>query len=253
MTSSVRNTREFRVRQNDESERSTGRTFRLVMWGAVVALLLVIALILFTARDLPEMTTPLFIAAGVIVVAAVFVAYGFAVQLGLEKARRTFVFLLTETNLIRKREGWPDVDIELSEIVMLSEGRKGVVVDAVKPQRRIAIPREVEGFLELQSALARHCAPTKQPSGEHLGLVPGMISAIAFLMSGALTLLSSSSVIAKSAATLALLILTGDSVYLGWRARSRPRRLLAWLWLCLVWAVTAWFVCSRILLQVPRG
>ncbi|MGZ4733862.1 MAG: hypothetical protein ACXVZH_17140, partial [Terriglobales bacterium] len=98
-----------------------------------------------------------------IVVCAVGGAYYVGVRLGLEREKLKATFLLTDRELVRRIEGWPDIRIALSEINALCEHRNSLVVESGDPSRRIAVPKDVERFESLRTELLKHGPLLKPP------------------------------------------------------------------------------------------
>lgn len=143
--------REFRVMPNVAQERMRDRRSRLFMWGGAS---LLVGITLFAVFESPFVSsrTNLTLAwiAGVTVTSSIAGAYVLAYQHGLRKLRRSLVLILNENGLVRRRPGWPDVRIGLTEIHRLRESRSWLVVESVEPHRRIYVPTDVRQYATLK-------------------------------------------------------------------------------------------------------
>ncbi len=102
-----------------------------------------------------------------IVAVAIVGAYFLAARIGSERFERDLVFVLTDKDLVRRRRGWPDVQIDFSDIKVLYQRTGWLIVESNAPRRRIAIPERVEGFSSLRAELVKHkpivTAPQSSP------------------------------------------------------------------------------------------
>jgi hypothetical protein len=137
---------------------------RVTLWGAVALLLAITVFALIGARSVSAgLDIALAVTAGAIVMGAVGGAYIVAWRNGVERAKRNAVFLLTEKELIARRNGWPDVRIGLSEIKALYKQPGRLIVASPDKSRLIAIPEDIEGYGNLRSQLARYGEITEVP------------------------------------------------------------------------------------------
>lgn len=149
--------REFRIASDKISSRSRDRSIRLILWGIVLVLSGITLFAVYGARSASrQVNTVLLLVCVLIVVVAFLGIRFFAVRLGVEKMERDLVFVLTDKALVRRRNGWPDIRIELSEINALYERRGRLVVESVEPRRKIVVPEGVDGFAFLRSELTKH-------------------------------------------------------------------------------------------------
>ncbi|MGH9566887.1 MAG: hypothetical protein ACRD4I_12935 [Candidatus Angelobacter sp.] len=148
---------EFRFGATEVLKGSRERRIRLALWGAVIALL---AIALFTFHGapsaIPQLNTVLMWLAGFIVAGAIVSAYFLAFRRGIEKVEHDLAFVLTDSDLIRKRSGYPDVQIDLSRINAIYERHAWLVVESLEPYKKIAIPKEIDGFGSLREELGKH-------------------------------------------------------------------------------------------------
>jgi predicted nucleic acid-binding Zn ribbon protein len=223
---------EFRVEFN-EANRRRDRRIRLIVWGTIPLLLVATLLGIYGAlSSRPHVYATFTWFAVLIVVGAIVGAHFLGIRLGIERLERDIVFLLTEKDLVRRRKGWPDVRIDFSEISALLERKDWLVVESVQPTRRIAIPREVEGFASLRAELAKHSPVIVSQKGSILGAIP----TVASLLCWALVLWSKDARVARVAGTIALILLGWASVSIDKQMRQSPKRLFVWISLGLVWA-----------------
>lgn len=143
--------REFRVEPDDGSRRRKMRRNTLLCALTISSPLFMI-LILFFISGTPHLRTivPLAIFA---VCAGVFYV---AARLGIERGELNTVYLLTERELVRRRNGWPDDRIAFAEIDAVSSTRRCLVIRSTDQFKKIAIPRKVNGFAYLLSELEEH-------------------------------------------------------------------------------------------------
>ncbi len=84
------------------------------------------------------------------------VAFRVAFRLGMQRVKRGTVFALSDKEIIRRRDGWPDDRVAFSEINGLYESPGVLVIESTEPLMRISIPREVDGFDEIRAELVKH-------------------------------------------------------------------------------------------------
>lgn len=235
--------REFRVLPDAATGRSRDRRIRLVLWGSVLALVGLTVLGIAGARSFNQhVQTALTVAAAAIVTGAVVSAYFFGGQVGLEKAKLSTVFLLTNTDLIRQRIGWPEVRIGLSELKALFERLGWLVVESSEPRRRIAIPHDVERFDTLRSELIKHGPIVESPRRSPSIAVP----LVASLFCWALVILSKQPSVVKTAGCFAVVLLVWDSFRIDRLLRRSPKRYLLWAALACSWATALWIIYVRL-------
>jgi hypothetical protein len=219
---------EFRVEAN---RRRDGR-IQLIIWGTIPLLLVATVLGIYGAVCFHPYVYATFTWLAVLTVAGAIVGGHFlAIHLGRERSRRDTVYLLTERDVVRRRTGWPDVRIDFSEISTLLETRDWLVVESVQPARKIAIPKDVEGFASLRAELAKHGQVSVSKEGSTLGVLPTVAS---FFFWG-LVLWSKNPSIVKGAGAIALILLGWASIRLDKQLRQSPRRFFVWIPLGLSW------------------
>jgi len=152
-------------------------------------------------------------------------------------------FDVADQKIIRLREGWPSIELALTEIQFLGESRTGLLVQGGKPLKAFVIPRALCDFEELKQQLSAYCKVTPVRSRTSLLAVLPLTLAIVLY---AFLLLSKSGVIVLSAGVVALLF------HASWlfsmrkvlaRTRSPKAVILAFL---VSWLVLAWIVYQRV-------
>lgn len=98
------------------------------------------------------------------VIGAAIVAFREALHL----AERQMIFVLNDKEIVRKRKGFPDVKIAFSEIEILSEGRRYLVIKTALPEKKIAIRNDVSGYDTIRAELAKH-PPVSAPAPASVG------------------------------------------------------------------------------------
>ena len=136
------------------------RLFRIAAFGIVFLL----SIIFFIAAHDPDgLSDQARKTIGGIAFGAVFVsivgAMVFSAKGGMWNLQRKFRFEITDDRLFQFREGFPAVEISLTEIASLLETGDWLIVDGGSPNSRITIPSRIEGFEELKQRLSAHCAP----------------------------------------------------------------------------------------------
>jgi hypothetical protein len=145
---------EFRI-ENDALKREA--RFRMLSWGTVL-LLVAIATLLLVLRGSGYIRDSsglggLFV---LTILSAAIIAIILAPREGLHRAERKMVFALDNNRIVRKRQGYPDVEVAFSEIETLREELRWLVVTSTEPRRKIAVPRDVNGYELIRAELAKH-------------------------------------------------------------------------------------------------
>lgn len=200
---------EFRVSPAWARNNRNDRIVRLALWGAVLALVGVIAVAFVGYRD-PRLDTVLVWAAAIIVVGAVAAAYLLAYRNGMRRVMADATIRLSDSELIARRPGWPDKRIVTSRISRMVEGRDWLIVEGGDPAERILVPKAVEGFRQLRAELLHYGAIAQQREASIIALLPVLAS----LFCWALVVLSKEAGVVKAGrvrrALIALLVVLQD-------------------------------------------
>jgi len=236
---------EYRVAPNTKSSQREDQLMRVTLWGAVSLLLAITVFALIGARSVSAgLDTALAVAAGAIVMGAVGGAYIVAWRNGLERAKRNVVFLLTEKELIARRNGCPDVRIGLSEIKALYKQPGKLIVASPDKSRLIAIPEDIEGYGNLRSQLVKYGEITevrKRPVP-----ISTYVPTLLCWFSWALVLFSKEIAVVRTAASFALFSSAWYSFRVGQLLRRSPKRHIFWFVLATSWVAALWVVYQRI-------
>jgi hypothetical protein len=235
---------EFKVASNQLSDRGRERNIRLVTWGVVLVMSGITLFAVYDARSAdPQLVRALGWLAVVIVVAAIVGAHILAARLGLEKFEHDLVFVLTDKAVVRRRPGWPDVQIGLTEIKALYQRTGWLVVESNEPRRKMAIPERVEGFESLRTELTKHSPITAAPQRSPWGFVV----LIGSLLCWALVLLSKDTGVVIGAGAFALLLLVWESFRLFGQLRHSPKRVVLAVMIGLSWVAAALLLYLRVI------
>lgn len=236
--------REFKVAPPKASERSGDRNIRLITWGTVLIMSGITLFAVYGSRSAsPQLVRALGWVAVVIVALAIVGAYFLAARLGLKRFERDLVFGLTDKEVIRRTQGWPEVRIGLTEIKALYQRSGWLVVEGNEPGRTMAIPERVEGFESLRAELTKHCsiraAPQRSPRR--------FIALVGSVISWGLVLLSTHTSVVMGAGAVALALLAWESFRLFAQLRHGPQRVALSLLIGLSWVAAALLVYIRII------
>jgi uncharacterized membrane protein len=231
---------EFQVASHDMADRK----IRLIIWGVVLVMSGITLFAVYYARSAsPQLVRALGWLTVVIVLAAIVGAHFLAARLGLEKFEHDVVFVLTDKAVVRRRPGWPDVQIGLDEIKALYQRPGWLVVQSNEPRRKMAIPERVEGFQSLRSELTKHSSITAAPQRSRWG---GVVL-IGSLLCWALVLLSRDDGVVMGSGAVALLLLVWESFRLFGQLLHSPKRLVLSILIGLSWVAAALLVYLRII------
>lgn len=234
---------EFRVSPDNATIQKHDNHIRLFLWGAVLLLVAITITGIVGVRSIGRSgETVLVVIAGAVVVSVVGAAYVLGAQEGIEISKRNTVIVMTETDLVRQRSGWPEVRIALSEVKNLYERPGWLLVESVEPRRRIAISRDVDRFQFLRSELLKRASLVKLPRRSPLLALPTLVS----LFCWALVFWSKESQVVKTAACMALALFAWGSFHLGRLRIPSPKRYLVWAMLATIWMAALWIIYSRL-------
>ena len=170
-------------------------------------------------------------------------AYYAAAVLGMDRVKQKTILVLTDNELIRRREGWPDIQVELAEIKALYERKTGLVVESAEPRRVIVIPREVKGFTVLRDELSKHGSILKAPPQSPFVFIPTLASLICW----ALVLTSVDAGVVKAVGAVGLATLGWATFRLSRLTLPHARaRLAVWVMIGFSWVASLWVLYSRI-------
>ena len=233
---------EFRIIPDEKSIRKREHWTRLLFWGAAFTLSGVTLFAVYVARSAsPQLTTALAWLAGLIVAGTIIGAQFVSYRQGIEKVRGDLAFELTDKDLIRRKSGWPDVRIGLSEIRSLYERQGWLVVESVEPTRRIAIPVRVEGFAALRSELTKHGSVIITRSRS----VAGFTLLIVVFICWGVALWSKNSRAQGLAAAVGFIVLAWETSRLIRVMAGKPKRFFVWIAIGISWVGAILLVYQR--------
>jgi hypothetical protein len=217
--------------------------FRMLSWGAVL-LLIAVATILFILRVSGYISDSsglgsLFV---LTILGAAIVALILAPREGLHRAERQMVFVLEDHRIVRRRQGYPDVEIAFSEVESLREELRWLIITSAEGRKKIAIPRSVSGYELIRMELAKH-----HPLSAHVAL-PGKGAALL-----AVSILSWAGVIwfrdvreISAAAIIAVVTLAFGSYRFWALLHLKPKVLFLWASLGFAWLAALLLIYSRV-------
>jgi hypothetical protein len=178
------------------------------------------------------------------ILCAALIAIILASREGLRYAERQMVFVLDDTGIARKRQGYPQVYIGFSEIDTLSEEMRWLIITSAEPRRKIAVPNNVRGYEAIRAELAKHHAlstPSKFPLQRATKSIA--LTATSFLSwAGVLWLRDPRASVVAGVVGLTLL---GFGSYRLWNLLRSRKRLLALVCLGSVWLAAILLIYIR--------
>lgn len=150
----------------------------LVSIGAVLLGLGILFFIVYGPRSVVRPIFPILRWSIVLLILCDLATVFVAMQRIPQRVRHELTFLLNENELIRKRPGFPDVQISLPQFISLYEKSGCLVVAGGNPLRRIAIPKKVENFKLLQVELMKYASPAPPPRRSSLGWITSVLTII---------------------------------------------------------------------------
>lgn len=217
--------------------------FRISSRASIFLLASILALSLYDPAGLSDtIRRTLGITAGVLVASSIAGALVFSAKGGIWKLKRAFQFQLSDGSIFQIREGYPTVEIPLTQVEAIQEFRGWLIVRGGAPRRHIAIPVEIEGFEELKGKLATYCAVTPlRTKISPLFFLPFVAAIVAYVL-----LFTTHVLAVVIVAGLAALSLQGWGFYYLRRAyQGRPIPVLVmgvYLFTCLI---IVWLVYER--------
>lgn len=223
--------REFKVRSVTEQEGE--RRARVILWAGLISLSEITLFAVFGASSAsPQLNTAFVWAAGLLLAAALIAAYFLAFASGLDRVERDSLFILDDQRLIRRRAGFPDIQVQLSEITSLQERGGRLVIEAGKSGQRIILPQNPEGLESLRSELERS---TPISIGRKRPILP-LTFLIVYIASWSLVLWSNIDSLRWIALAIAAILLIWESAQLFKRFRHTRAHRFVWAVLGLSWA-----------------
>ncbi len=223
---------EFRVEGDEASNRRGDLRLRLILWGAVFALSGIALFTVYGVHSIGrELNSALLWLSALIVLGVILAAHLLSIHRGRVTVKRESVFVLTDTDLLQRRSGHPDVQIGLSQIKALYERPGWLVVESVEPHRRIAIPLQIVGFRSLRAELTKYGPVLTPPRISLMWLVFGT----AYILCFGLALWSRDAAVAKVAGLVGIMVFGWGSFLLGRQVRHSTKRLLIWILIGLCW------------------
>lgn len=224
------------------TRRHDARIVWLVSIGAVLLVLGILFFIGYGPRPVVHRVGPLLVWVLVLIVVFDIATVFLVVRRTLERVRHDLTFALSENELIRKRPGYPDVRISLSQIKSLYEQSGCLVVAGGDPQRKIAVPKSVENFGLLQAELMKYTSlapPPRRISLEWITLLLIIVCWVLLLFSGNINI--------TRVAGGGVLVLLGEwSFELRHRLLHSPKRIALWILVGSSWLFAGGVIYLRV-------
>jgi hypothetical protein len=238
---------EFKI-DSDSSAATREANRRLVSWG-VVLLSFAMTLLIFILgfQGLLSAGSDLHWLGWLLVPASLGAVIGasiLAIREALRYAERKMVVVLDDKGIIRRREGYPDVRIDFSEVDTLREELRWLVVKSTEPQRKIAIPDNIKEFEVIRAELAKHhalSAPVKKFPLKNAA--PITVS----ILSWASILWFRDMRVVIPAGIIGMTLLASESRHLWTLSRRGPRRWLPLASLAIAWVSAILLIYIRVL------
>ena len=220
------------------------RPFRIFSWVAVILLLIILCISIWTPAGLSDETRKMLAwVASAIVLAGVVLGYWLAFKGGLWKLKQSCRIEVSDGKLIQSRSGSPAIEIPLDQIASLEQSRGGwLIIRGCQPERRIAVPSEIVGFEDLK----RELSANRTVSPPKIKRSPWLFLPSASLVLACIFLFVAHSRAVVLAAGGAALLLEGLAILSLRRAiRSSRRANLITLIYILTFLMLAWIVYER--------
>ena len=143
---------ELKIGYDDVQRRTRLRRNMLAIILTIGSPLVMVALLLLLPKH-EENVVPTTRLIPVLIFVASAACFYSAARLGAERMKLTTSYLLTGTELIRRRVGWPDDRIALNKIEAVIYRHRSMVVISTEQQRRFVIPERFVGFSSLAHEL----------------------------------------------------------------------------------------------------
>lgn len=234
---------EFRLPQRTfPTRRHDNWVVALVSIGAVVLTLGILFFIGYGPHSVLHQVGPLLVWSIVVIV---FCAVGvdlFMLRRTFDRVKSDLTFVLYQDELIRKRPGFPDVQVSLPEIKSLHEQSGCLVVTGGDPPRRIAVPQKVENFELLKAELLKNAPHSSPPRRSGLGWITSSL----FVICGLLLIWSGNVTTIQTAAAVFVVLLGWESLKLHRLLRHSPKRMVFWSLMGLVWLSIGFLIYIRV-------
>jgi hypothetical protein len=221
------------------------RPFRIFAGAAVIVLLVILCIALWTPEGLSDETRKILAwIAGAIVVAAVPVGTLLGFKQGLWKLKEGYRVEVSDGKIIQRRPEAPPVEIPINQIVSLQlRPGRWLVVRGGEPEKQMAVPLEIVGFESLKREISANRTVSK--------LSPWLfLPSASFVLACLLLLDSQNRTVAMGAGVVALLI-QGVSIYsLRQLRRSKQKARFLLLVYILSFVVLGWIVYRRATLHL---
>jgi hypothetical protein len=232
--------REFRI-ENDALKREA--RFRMLSWGTVLLLAAGAAfLLVLRASGYIGDNSGLGSLFVLTILSAAILAIILAPREGLRRAERKMVFALDDKRIIRKRQGYPDIEISFSEVETLSEELRWLVITSAEPRRKIAVPRDVSGYELIRTELAKHHPLSARVAFPLKGAALLMVS----ILSWAAVLWFRDVRVVIAAGTVAVVTLSFGSYRVWTLLHRRSKRSLLWASLGFAWLAALLLIYLRV-------
>jgi hypothetical protein len=164
-----------------------------------------------------------------------------ALRRSFERVKYDLTFVLSQSELIRKRPACPDVRISLPQIKSLYEQSGCLVVAGGDPPRTIAVPKDVENFTLLQAELMKYASLAPPPRRSSLGWITLFLTLICWWL-----LIWSGNINTTRAAGGGVLVLLGWwSFELRQRLLHSPKRIALWILVGSSWLLAGFLIYIR--------
>jgi hypothetical protein len=163
-----------------------------------------------------------------------------ALRFKINRENSKFTYLLTETELTRRAPGFPDIRLDLDQIVVLTR-EKGYLL-AGTHSRLVRVPVNVNNFDTLLAELGKRC-PVPQ-SGE--SIPTGILPLAASILAWCLMFYSHRLAVVYSSTLAGVLLLMWSTVGVVRKSFKSSRRIAIWSVLALSWLAALTLVFHRI-------
>lgn len=215
----------------------------LVSGGGLLLLFGILFFIAYGPHSIVDRVGPWLVWALVLIVVCAVATSFVGLRRSFQRVRHDLTFVLNQGELIRKRPGYPDVQIPLPQIKSLYEQSGCLVVTGGDPPRRIAVPEQVENFALLQAELLKHASWTSPPRRRsRLGWITPVLTIICW----SLLLFSGNITTTWIAGGGVLVLLSEWSFKLRHRLLHSPERVALWIMVGWSWLLAGFAIYFRL-------